>query len=107
MGARLGTAGAASIGFHINAAKMGADSVRYGPTNWWKYVVLVAVVGVKWLEQQPRNLEAPSSNPPGARAFFLFFFYLRQSVLNLVPCISAVFPLKILTLAVLLEAKQD
>ena len=53
MGARLGTAGAASIGFHINAAKMGADSVRYGPTNWWKYVVLVAVVGVKWLEQQP------------------------------------------------------
>ena len=30
MGARLGTPGAASIGFHINAAKMGVDSVRYG-----------------------------------------------------------------------------
>ena len=44
MGDCLGTPGAAGMGFHINAAKVGVVSVRYGPTNWWKYVVLVAVV---------------------------------------------------------------
>ena len=93
MGARLGTPGAASIGFHINAAKMGVDSVRYGPTNWWKYVVLVAVVVVKWLEHQPRNLEVPTSNPPGARAFFSFSsIYSRVSLIrSLNRCASLLF----------------
>ena len=32
-------------------------------------------------EQRSSNLEVPSSNHPGTRAFFLFF-YQRQSILN-------------------------
>ena len=43
-----------------------------------------AVVVAKWLEQRPHNLEVPNSNPPGARAFFLFF-NRWQNVLNQVP----------------------
>ena len=30
-----------------------------------------AVVAAKWLEPRSHNLEAPISNPPGARAFYL------------------------------------
>ena len=66
-----------------------------------------AVVVATWLEQWPRNLEVPSSNPSDARAVFLFF-YRWQSVLNQVPqerCIFAVFPI-IITLDVQLEVKQ-
>ena len=33
-------------------------------------VIAGAVVVAKWLELQSLNLEVPSSNPPGARAFF-------------------------------------
>ena len=40
-----------------------------------------AVVVAKWLERRSHNLEFPSSNPPGPRAFFLFF-HQWQNVLN-------------------------
>ena len=71
---------------------------------WFGAVVVVA----KWLELWPRNLEVPSTNPPGAQGFFLFFLQW-WTILTLVPqerCIlTGFFPMKI-ALAVLPEAKQ-
>ena len=70
-------------------------------------ILMVAVVVGKWVERWLYDPEVLSSNPPGAKAFGLFF-YRRQSVLNKVlqeRCIFAVFPI-IITLAMLPEAKQ-
>ena len=62
----------------------------------------------KWLEQPTHNIVVPSSNPPGARAPFLFS-------INSIVCLARSFKRgasllfflkKYITLAVLPEAKQ-
>ena len=54
-------------------------SVPHFQHTWPRYR---AVVVAKWLEQRSCNLEVPSLNPPGARAFSRLF---NQIVLNQVP----------------------
>ena len=68
------------------------------------------MVAAKWLEQRPHNLEVPSSNPPGARAFFSSPIDGRVSLIrSLKRGTSLLFfslNIIILTLALLPEAKN-
>ena len=70
----------------------------------------MAVVVAKWLDQRPRNLEVPSSNPPGAWAFSSSSssingrVFLIRSLKRGASLLCFLFP--IILIAMLPEAKQ-